>query len=92
MHNNHENNKIHNISFVGKDGTGKSKLVNAILKLKSKKKESEIVEYPEEIERGYTIYNRFYHFDRGDFSYNLIDTPGNTNFLPKIKTAVTCEE
>jgi elongation factor G len=87
MHNKHENNKIHNISFVGKDGTGKSKLVNAILKLKSKKKESEIVEYPEEIERGYTIYNRFYHFDRGDFAYNLIDTPGNTNFLPKIKTA-----
>jgi len=87
MHNKHENNKIHNISFVGKDGTGKSKLVNAILKLKSKKKESEIVEYPEEIERGYTIYNRFYHFDREEYTYNLIDTPGNTNFLPKIKTA-----
>ena len=57
MHNKHEQNKIHNIAFLGKDGTGKSSLVNSILKLKSKSKESEIIQYPEEIERGYTIYN-----------------------------------
>lgn len=89
MHSKHENKKFHNISFVGKDGTGKSTLVDAILKLKSKKKDSEIVEYPEEKERGYTIYNRFYHFDRNDFTYNLIDTPGNTNFLHKVQVALS---
>ncbi len=89
MHSKHEGNKLHSISFVGRDGTGKSTLVDAILKLKSKKKGSEIVEYPEEKERGYTIYNRYYHFDRDDFAYNLIDTPGNTNFLHRIRVALS---
>ncbi len=89
MHSNHENKKLHNIAFVGKDGVGKSTLVDAILKLKSKRKDNEIVAYPEEKERGYTIYNWFYHFDRDDFTYNLIDTPGNTNFLHRIRVALS---
>ena len=89
MHSTHENRRLHNIAFVGKDGTGKSTLVNAILKLQSKRKESEIVEYPEEKERGYTIYNRYYHFDHDDFAYNLIDTPGNTSFLHRIRVALS---
>ncbi|MDH5561235.1 MAG: elongation factor G [Deltaproteobacteria bacterium] len=88
MHKTHGEAGIHNIAVTGKDGVGKSQLVDALLSIQAKNQESRIVEYPEEKNRNFTIYNRFYHFDYHDTSFNLIDTPGNTNFLPKVNIAL----
>ena len=80
---------VHNIAVIGRDGTGKSKLVDAWLHLIAQTPESLIAELPEEESRGITIYNRFYSlaFDQGRI--NLIDTPGNSNFLPKVGAALS---
>lgn len=86
MHKSHVESNIHNIAIVGKDGVGKTELVKALLNYQSKKP-ADIVEHTEEKERGYTIYTTYYHLDRGNDTINLIDTPGNTNFLSSLKAA-----
>ncbi|MCP4294185.1 MAG: elongation factor G [Proteobacteria bacterium] len=78
---------IYNIAIVGRDTVGKSKVIKQLLSLQSSKDE-QIVESPEEEQRGYTIYNRFYRSETDTTRINYIDTPGNTNFLPKVKTAL----
>ena len=88
MHDSHVERNIHNIAVVGKDGVGKTELVNSLLKFQTKKPAVEVVEQPEEKERGYTIYTSYYHFDDGDDTFNLIDTPGNTNFLSSLNVSV----
>lgn len=89
MHKIHKDSKIHNIAFVGKDSVGKSKLIDSLLRMQSKSKEKLIVELEGEKARNYTICNHYYHLDRGENFYNLIDTPGNTNFLPKVNIALS---
>lgn len=89
MHNIHKDSKIHNIAFVGKDGVGKSKLIDSLLRMQSKSKEKLIVELDGEKARNYTICNHYYHLDKGENFYNFIDTPGNTNFLPKVNIALS---
>ncbi|NQU65941.1 MAG: elongation factor G, partial [SAR324 cluster bacterium] len=37
---------------------------------------------------GYTIYTSYYHVDNGDDAFNLIDTPGNTNFLSSVNVSI----
>ncbi len=88
MHKSHNEQNIHNIAVVGKDGVGKTSIVDSLMKLYAKQHSSEINIQPEEESRGFTIYNRFYHFDKGVDSVNLIDTPGNTDFLAAIKSAL----
>jgi elongation factor G len=88
MHNSHREQKIHNIAFVGKDGAGKTRLIDHLMTTRTKQKTSELVVHSEEKTRGYTIFNSFYHLDLGDTTFNFIDTPGNTNFLPSIKVSV----
>lgn len=87
MHKSHADSNIHNIAVVGKDGFGKTELVDALLKFQSKNKAAEVIEQPEEKERGYTIYTTYYHLDNGEDTINLIDTPGNTNFLSSMNVA-----
>ncbi|MBT3224803.1 MAG: elongation factor G [Deltaproteobacteria bacterium] len=88
MHDSHVENNIHNIAVVGRDGAGKTELVNALLKFQSKQAATDVIEQPEEKERGYTIYSSYYHFDNGGDTFNLIDTPGNTNFLSSLNVSV----
>jgi len=88
MHSSHNDRNIHNIAVLGKDGVGKSKLVKTLLQIQTKSDEVNIIETPEEKARSYTIFNKFYHFDTGDEAVNLMDTPGNTNFLASINVAV----
>ncbi|MGK0288704.1 MAG: elongation factor G [bacterium] len=84
-----KNNKIqkHNIAIVGRDTVGKTRLIRTLLEL-PKNASVEIEKTPEEEERGYTVYNHFYHVELLTHTINLIDTPGNTNFLPKVNTAL----
>ena len=79
---------IHNLCILGKDGVGKSKLVDQLLHLAEQRPTSLLAETPEETERGYTLFNRFYHLNLGESRMNLIDTPGNSNFLPKVLSAM----
>ena len=88
MHSSHKGQKIHNLAIVGQDGVGKTTIVDKLLRIKRKQPGSEIIIAPEEKERGYTIYNRFYHLDIGDTTLNILDTPGNTNFISSVKSAV----
>ena len=88
MHDSHVESNIHNIGVVGKDGVGKTELVNSLLRMQSKQQATEVIEQPEEKERGYTIYTSYYHLDNGSDSINLIDTPGNTNFLSSLNVSV----
>jgi len=87
MHKSHGDSNIHNIAVVGKDGFGKTELVGSLLRYLSKQKSAEVIEQPEEKERGYTIHTMYYHIDNGNETINLIDTPGNTNFLSSINVA-----
>lgn len=88
MHTSHNGQKIHNIAIVGKDGVGKTLLTEKLVLNNSKQKALEFTIQPEEESRGFTIYNRTFHFDKGEESFNLIDTPGSTDFLASIKTAL----
>ncbi|PCI24739.1 MAG: hypothetical protein COB67_11375 [SAR324 cluster bacterium] len=76
-----------NVAVVGRDTVGKSKVIEGLLKLQPGT-DSTIIESSEEESRGYTIYNRFYRYESPEARITLIDTPGNTNFLPKVKTAL----
>ncbi len=87
MHKSHVESNIHNIAVVGKDGVGKTELVNSLLKFQPKQQAAEVIEQPEEKERGYSIYTSYYHLDNGNDTMNLIDTPGNTNFLSSLNVA-----
>jgi elongation factor G len=87
MHKSHVESNIHNIAVVGKDGVGKTELVNSLLKFQPKQQAIDVIEQPEEKERGYTIYTSYYHLDNGSETINLIDTPGNTNFLSSLNVA-----
>ncbi len=87
MHKSHVESNIHNIAVVGKDGFGKTELVNSLLKFQPKQQAIDVIEQPEEKERGYTIYTSYYHLDNGSETINLIDTPGNTNFLSSLNVA-----
>jgi len=87
MHKSHVESNIHNIAVVGKDGVGKTELVNSLLKFQPKQQATDVIEQPEEKERGYTIYTNYYHLDNGSETINLIDTPGNTNFLSSLNVS-----
>ncbi|MBU2512105.1 elongation factor G [bacterium] len=88
MHNSHLGQNIHNIAFVGKDGVGKTTLADNLVKINTKQKSLDYVIQPEEESRGFTIYNRMFHFDDGENTFNILDTPGNTDFLASIKSAL----
>lgn len=79
--------KTFNVAIVGRDTVGKSRVVTSLLQLQKGAK-PEKVEAPEEEARNYTIYNRFFHCEFENHRLNLIDTPGNTNFLAKVNTAL----
>jgi elongation factor G len=87
MHKSHDGQKIHTIAIVGKDSSGKTTLADKIVKLNNKKG-SEYTIMPEEESRGYTIYNRVFHFDSDEDTFNIIDTPGNTDFIASVRAAV----
>ncbi len=88
MHNSHSGQNIHDIAIVGKDNSGKTTLADKLVKLNNKQKVAEYVIQPEEESRGFTIYNRFFHFDVAENTYNIIDTPGSTDFLASIRAAL----
>jgi elongation factor G len=78
---------VYNIAVVGRDTVGKSNVIQQLLALQQGLQKN-IVESPEEKQRGYTIYNRFYKSEFANNRFNFVDTPGNTNFLSKVKTAI----
>ena len=88
MHNSHNGQHIHNIAIVGRDGVGKTTLSENLVKLNNKQKGPEYAIQPEEESRGFTIYNRIFHFDNGEDTFNILDTPGSTDFLASIKSAL----
>ena len=89
MQSTHDEQKIENIVVIGRDGVGKTRLIDALLHIKTRGKGPRAtVEQPEEAERNYTLYNRFYNLQLHGYTLNFIDTPGNTNFLPKVNAAL----
>jgi elongation factor G len=88
MHTSHNGQQIHNIAIVGKDGVGKTALAEHLVKVSNKQKGPEYAIQPEEESRGFTIYNRIFHVDNGDITCNILDTPGNTDFISAIKSAL----
>ena len=75
------------ISVVGRDSVGKSGLIQGLIHLQKNNLAQE-VQFPEEVERGYTLYNRFYRLNLENHTTQFIDTPGNSNFLPKIQASL----
>ena len=88
MHTSHSGQNIHNIAIVGKDGVGKTTLTNNFVKINAKLKSLDYEIQPEEESRGFTIYNRIFNFSKGEETFNVMDTPGHTDFLASIKSAL----
>ncbi len=80
---------IRNIALIGHESAGKTTLAEAMLfttkaaeRLGDVDQGTSILDYePEEIKRHMTISSAFHHYMWADHKINIIDTPGNNNFL-----------
>lgn len=80
---------IRNIALIAHESAGKTTLAEAMLfsakateRLGNVDQGTSILDYePEEIKRRMTISSAFHHYTWADHKVNIIDTPGNDNFL-----------
>ena len=85
--------QLRNVALVGHVGSGKTSLAEAMLFIgKSTSRLGNVndgtsnMDYdPEEIKRNITISTSFHHFDWKKNYVNIIDTPGDDNFLSDTK-------
>ncbi|MFQ6067206.1 MAG: elongation factor G [bacterium] len=92
--------KLRNVAIVGGQGTGKTSLVEAFLyqaKLISKMGRVEsgntLSDYdPIEKKRGFSINPSLFHLLWRDHKVNLLDGPGFTDFIPKIRALLRVAE
>jgi len=84
---------IRNVAFVAHGGSGKTSLAEAVLfngkataKLGKVDEESSVLDFePEEMKRRITISTSFHHCEWKKRTINIIDTPGDDNFLSDTK-------
>ena len=92
--------KIRNIALVGHRGTGKTSLFEALLfgagaltRLGSVADGTTISDWDDdEKKRQMSLSAGLAHVDRGGFSFNLIDTPGDSSFLADAVAAIQVVE
>ncbi len=92
--------KLRNVSFVAHDGAGKSVLIEALLfdvkavkgfrKYNGGEPIADMEE--EEKKRNFTLYTQVYNFKYGDYEFNVLDTPGYSNFVFDAKNALLVSE
>ncbi|MDL1965882.1 MAG: elongation factor G [Candidatus Desulfofervidus auxilii] len=81
--------RLRNVAFIAAGGAGKTSLAEALLfttkateRLGNVDKGTSVLDYePEEIKRHMTITTSFHHYQWKDHRVNIIDTPGDNNFL-----------
>ncbi len=91
---------IRNVAFVAHGGSGKTSISEAVLfngkataKLGRVDDESSVLDFePEEIKRRITISTSFHHCEWKKRVINVIDTPGDDNFLSDTKLCLQAAE
>ncbi len=86
---NNKGDSIRNVALIAHEDTGKTTLAEAMLftakateRIGSVDQGTSVLDYePEEIKRHMTISSAFHHYVWADCKINIIDTPGNENFL-----------
>ncbi|MDL1969796.1 MAG: elongation factor G [Candidatus Desulfofervidaceae bacterium] len=81
--------RIRNVALIAPGGSGKTSLAEAMLfttkateRLGSVEKGTSVLDYePEEIRRHMSISAAFHHYEWNNHWVNIIDTPGDDNFL-----------
>ena len=89
--------KLRNVGIVGHGGAGKTTLSEALLfmngaidRLGKVENGTTAMDFePEEIKRHLTISSSIHHFDWKGTTFNIIDTPGYTNFLHDTRDAIS---
>lgn len=95
-----ENNQVRNIALVGHSGCGKTSLAEALLftsnsttRLGKVDDGSSIMDFePEEIQRKVTLTTAFHPYSWKENNFNIIDTPGENDFLSDTKTCLKTAE
>lgn len=90
--------RLRNVAFIAAGGAGKTSLAEALLfttkateRLGNVDKGTSVLDYePEEIKRHMTITASFHHYQWKNHWVNIIDTPGDNNFLSE--TIITLKE
>ena len=81
--------QIRNVAFVGHAGAGKTSIVESLLYLSGVSDRlgkvgdnSSIMDYdPDEVRRGHSINASFAVSEWQKYKFNILDTPGNGNFI-----------
>ncbi|MFH1522491.1 MAG: elongation factor G [Patescibacteria group bacterium] len=95
-----EINQVRNIGLIGHSGSGKTSLAEAILFTTKKTNRlgrvddgTSIMDFePEEIKRKTTLGTSFHPFAWEDKKFNLVDTPGENDFLSDAKISLQTAE
>ncbi len=95
-----KNNQIRNIGLIGHSGCGKTSLAEAILynsksinRLGKVDDGTSTMDFePEEIKRKITVQTTFHPYSWKDSKFNLIDTPGENDFLSDAKICLQAAE
>ncbi len=96
----HETNKIRNIAFVGEGGNGKTSLVEACLFTAGSTDRQGKVDAgntildsePEEVKRNSSILGAVAYADWNKHRFNLLDTPGYSNFISDTVAAIRASD
>ena len=92
--------KLRNVAIIGGQGTGKTSLVEAFLyqakltnKMGSIAQGNTLSDYDQiEKKRGFSINPSLFHLPWRDHKINLLDGPGFTDFVPKIRALLRVAE
>ena len=92
----HETEKIRNVAFVGEGGNGKTSLVEACLFTAGSTDRQGKVDAgntildsePEEVKRNSSIFGALAYIDWRRHRFNLLDTPGYSNFISDTVAAI----
>ncbi|MBW1975672.1 MAG: elongation factor G [Deltaproteobacteria bacterium] len=88
--------KVRTFALVAHTGAGKTSLGEAMLftagattRLNKVDQGNSVLDFePEEVKRKITISSAFYTFEWNKYTFNLIDTPGDFNFIAETQTAL----
>ncbi len=94
------NTNIRNIAIIGHGGVGKTSLAEHLLFAGGAIKRAETVESgkttsdftPEEIDHKISIHLSALHIRRGDYTINILDTPGSPDFIGEVSSSLRAVE